>query len=272
VGLPLMLNGFMQIKERVPPSPEKVTIRDTFHNLRQNKPLFIVLLSFFFCVFHNVAGGLYIYFFINNLGDDSLQMAIGVMGIVAAVLCLVAPMLTRRMQKRKLFMILCGLDVAVRVVMWFVGYQQVTMLFILLGLSTLFVMMTNILTSSMIADTIEYAEYHTHKRCAAITFSGQTFTGKMSVAVGGGLIGVFLTMIGYVPQAQIQSEGVLSGLFFGICLLPAIGSLIRIVFMSRFTFTEEKHAEICRLLAEREHGVVQRGEPGQKHEPTLTVN
>jgi sugar (glycoside-pentoside-hexuronide) transporter len=251
VGLPLMLNGFMQIKERVPPSPEKVTIRDTFHNLRQNKPLFIVLLSFFFCVFHNVAGGLYIYFFINNLGDGSLQMAIGVMGIVAAVLCLVAPMLTRRMQKRKLFMILCGLDVAVRVVMWFVGYQQVTMLFILLGLSTLFVMMTNILTSSMIADTIEYAEYHTHKRCAAITFSGQTFTGKMSVAVGGGLIGVFLTMIGYVPQAQIQSEGVLSGLFFGICLLPAIGSLIRMGFMSRFTFTEEKHAEICRLLAER---------------------
>ena len=162
-------------------------------------------------------------------------------------------MLTRRMQKRKLFMILCGLDVAVRVVMWFVGYQQVTMLFILLGLSTLFVMMTNILTSSMIADTIEYAEYHTHKRCAAITFSGQTFTGKMSVAVGGGLIGVFLTLIGYVPQAQIQSEGVLEGLFFGIGLLPAIGSLIRMGFMSRFTFTEEKHAEICRLLAERRH-------------------
>ncbi len=31
VGLPLMLNGFVQIKERVPPSPEKVTIRDTFY-------------------------------------------------------------------------------------------------------------------------------------------------------------------------------------------------------------------------------------------------
>lgn len=108
VGLPLMLNGFVQIKERVPPSPEKVTIRDTFYNLRQNKPLFIVLLSFFFCVFHNVAGGLYIYFFINNLGDGSLQMAIGVMGILAAMLCLISPMLTRRMQKRKLFMILCG--------------------------------------------------------------------------------------------------------------------------------------------------------------------
>ena len=251
VGLPLMLNGFFQIKERVPPSPEKVTIRDTFRNLRHNKPLFIILLSFFFCVFHNVANGIYIYFFIYNLGDGSLQMAIGVMGIAAAVICLIAPLLTRHMQKRQLFMILCALDIVVRVVMWFIGYQHVAMLFLLLGLSTLFVMMSNILTSSMIADTIEYAEYHTHRRCAAITFSGQTFTGKMSVAVGGGLIGIWLTMIGYIPQAQSQSESVLNGLFFGICLLPAIGSLIRLLCMSRFTFTEEKHAEICRLLALR---------------------
>lgn len=168
-------------------------------------------------------------------------------------------------------MILCGLDVAVRLVMWFAGYQQTALLFVLLGLSTLFVMMTNILTSSMIADTIEYAEYHTHKRCAAITFSGQTFTGKMSVAVGGGLIGVFLTMIGYVPQAQAQSDGVLTGLFFGICLLPAIGSVIRLLCMSRFTFTEEKHAEICRLLAARRDQARQPDDEGQVTGPA-TVN
>lgn len=267
VGLPLMLNGFFQIKERVLPSSEKVSIRDTFRNLRQNKPLFIVLLSFFFCLFHNVANGIYIYFFTYNMGDGSLQMAIGVMGIIAAVVCLVAPMLTRRMQKRKLFMILCGLDIVVRVIMWFAGYQHKTPLFILLGLSTIFVTMTNILTSSMIADTIEYAEYHTKKRCAAITFSGQTFTGKMSVAVGGGLIGIWLTIIGYVPQAHAQSSSALNGLFFGICLLPAIGSLIRLFFMSRFTFTEEKHAEICRLLAERhgEQNAKNQTEPASAH-------
>ncbi len=94
----------------------------------------------------------------------------------------------------------------------------------------------------------------------------------MSVAVGGGLIGVFLTMIGYVPQAQTQSDGVLSGLFFGICLLPAIGSLIRLVFMSRFTFTEEKHAEICRLLAARRHEKEQQREGTESLEQPATVN
>lgn len=251
VGLPLMLNGFFQIKERIPSSHEKITIRDTFNNLRQNKPLFIILLSFFFCVFHNVAGGINIYFFIYNMGDAGLMAISGFLGIIAAVFCLAAPLLTKKLQKRKLFMILCALDIVVRIVMWFVGYQHTVVLFILLGLSTIFVMMSNILTSAMIADTIEYAEYHTNKRCAAITFSGQTFTGKMSVAVGGGLIGVFLTIIGYVPQAQAQTDTVLSGLFFGICLLPAIGSLIRMGIMSRFTFTEEAHAEICRQLAAR---------------------
>jgi Na+/melibiose symporter-like transporter len=176
------------------------------------------------------------------------------------------------MQKRKLFMILCGLDIAVRVVMWFVGYQHAALLFILLGLSTLFIMMSNILTSSMIADTIEYAEYHTNKRCAAITFSGQTFTGKMSVAVGGGLIGVFLTLIGYVPQAASQSESVLNGLFFGICLLPAFGSLIRMGCMSRYTFTEEKHAEICALLADRRQAAPQENDDQENLKQPLPIN
>lgn len=55
------------------------------------------------------------------------------------------------------------------------------------------------------------------------------------------------------------NDSVLAGLFFGICLLPAIGSLIRMGFMSRFTFTEEKHAEVCRLLAERRRGSEQNG-------------
>lgn len=251
IGMLLMINGFFNVKERVPPSTEKVTIRDTFRNLLHNKPLFFVLASFFFCVLHNIAGGIYIYFFIYNIGNASLQAAIGVMGIVAALACLLAPMLTRRYKKRTLFIALCSLDILVRIILWFAGYHNLTLLFLLLGLSTLFVMMSNLFTSAMIVDTIEYAEYHTNKRCAAITFSGQTFTGKMSVAVGGGLIGVYLTLIDYIPQATTQTEAVLNGLFFGISLLPAIGSLIRIGFIWFYDFTEDKHAEISRLLALR---------------------
>ncbi len=251
IGMLLMLNGFFNVKERVPPSAEKVTMRDTFRNLWHNKPLFIVLASFFCCIFHNMANGIYIYFFIYNIGNVGLQAVIGVIGMVAALACLFAPVLTRHYKKRTLFLVICALDVVVRIILWVSGYHSLTLLFILLGLSALFMTMNGVFTSAMIVDTIEYAEYHTHKRCAAITFSGQTFTGKMSVAVGGGLIGVYLTLIDYVPQAATQTPAVLSGLFFGISLLPAVGSVLRMIIMWFYDFTEDKHAEINRLLAER---------------------
>ncbi|MDW3124158.1 MFS transporter, partial [Vibrio sp. 1974] len=89
---------------------------------------------------------------------------------------------------------------------------------------------------------------------AAITFSGQTFTGKLSVAVAGGLTGLILTMIGYVPNAAL-TETALNGMFFCIALLPALGALGRIFIMSRYTFTEDQHA----ILREK----LQRGEFAQ---------
>ncbi|MCV5802041.1 hypothetical protein OFN34_24845, partial [Escherichia coli] len=70
-------------------------------------------------------------------------------------------------------------------------------------------------------------------------------------AVAGGLTGVILTMIGYVPNAA-QTETALNGMFFCIALLPALGALGRIFIMSRYTFTEDQHA----ILREK----LQRGE------------
>ncbi len=160
VGPPLMLNGFYADQRARAARAGKGDHRDTFHNLRQNKPLFIVLLSFFFCVFHNVAGRLYIYFFINNLGDGSLQDGDWRDGDSGGGVVRGRPNADAPDAKRKLFMILCGLDVAVRVVMVHRLSASDDAVHSARPESTLFVMMTNILTSSMIADTIEYAEYH----------------------------------------------------------------------------------------------------------------
>ncbi|GBU09570.1 melibiose:sodium symporter [Gammaproteobacteria bacterium] len=255
LGLPLMINGFLQIKERVVPSEDKITLRDTMNNIRHNRPLFLILGAFFFTCLHNIAAGIYIYFFTYNLGNAGLQVTIGMIGFGAAMLCFITPVLTNYFRKRSLFIVLCLLDCIVRVILWFSGYDSLWLMFGLLGMSALFVTMSNVLTSAMIVDTIEYAEFKTHKRCAAITFSGQTFTGKMAVAVGGALVGIFLTLIHYVPQAEVQDEGVLRGLFFAVSLLPAIGSLIRIGFIWFFDFTEDKHAEVLEILKQRKQDI-----------------
>ncbi|MEL8096352.1 MFS transporter [Escherichia coli] len=145
------------------------------------------------------------------------------------------------------FMILCTLEVIARVVFWFIGYQSVITVLVCFTIITAIFMMTNPLISAMIADTVEYSWYHTGKRCAAITFSGQTFTGKLSVAIAGAASGLILALIGYQSNV-VQTAETLNGLFLCVSLLPAVGAVIRIVIMSKYTFTEEKHAEICEKL------------------------
>lgn len=105
--------------------------------------------------------------------------------------------------------------------------------------------------SSMIAETIEYSEVKTGRRCEAITFSGQTFMGKLSAAVAGSLTGLILVAIGYVPEAAIQSPQTLNGLFMVVSLLPVLGGIIRLVILKYYTYTEESYKKDLEILAER---------------------
>ena len=241
-GLVLMINGFFNTKERVKVTVgEKVTLKHTFIVVWQNKPLFFILSAFFMNVFANIVSAFYIFFFTYNMKDADLVSVIGFITFACALACLGTPFLTRHFKKRDLFIALCFLEIIARIGFWFTGYHNVVYVMIWLTVITAIFMMTNPLISAMIADTVEYSYYHTGKRCAAITFSGQTFVGKLSVAVAGGLSGLILAILGYTPNVE-QSEWTLNGLFFCISLLPVVGAIIRILIMRKYKFTEDEHA------------------------------
>ncbi len=251
-GLILMLNGFFNTKERVKVTVgEKVTLKHTFIVVWQNKPLFFILSAFFMNVFSNIVSAFYIFFFTYNMRDADLVSVIGFITFTCALACLATPFLTRHFKKRDLFIALCVLEIIARIGFWFTGYHNVVYVMIWLTVITAIFMMTNPLISAMIADTVEYSYYHTGKRCAAITFSGQTFVGKLSVAVAGGLSGLILAVLGYVPNVE-QSEWTLNGLFFCISLLPALGAIIRILIMRKYKFTEDEHAILREKLKQGE--------------------
>ncbi len=64
-----MLNGFFNTKERVNVTvTEKVTLKQTFIVVWQNKPLFFILSAFFMNVFSNIVNTFYIFFFTYNMG------------------------------------------------------------------------------------------------------------------------------------------------------------------------------------------------------------
>lgn len=255
-GLVLMLNGYINTREKVRPQGDaaKVTLVQTFKVVLANKPLFYILAAFFLNVFTNIAGNINIYFFTYNLGDGTLMSVLGVISISCALACLITPMLTAKWRKRDIFMVLCIVEILLRLGFFFTGYDNVTLVFVWIGLIIITNMMTNPLVSTMIADTVEYSYYHTGKRCAAITFAGQTFTGKLAVAIAGGVAGIILAQIGYTPN-QEQSEDVLFALFACVSLLPIIGCVLRLVVLKFYTFNEEQHAEIVRKLSRGEFDI-----------------
>lgn len=255
-GLILMLNGYFNTRERIRPQGDaaKVTLVQTFKVVLANKPLFYILAAFFLNVFTNIAGNMNIYFFTYNLGDGTLMAVLGIISICSALACLITPLLTAKWRKRDIFIALCIIEILLRLGFFFTGYESTVMVFVWISLICVTNMMTNPLVSTMIADTVEYSYYHTGKRCAAITFAGQTFTGKLAVAIAGGVAGIILTQIGYIPN-QTQDADTLFYLFLCISLLPMIGSILRIVVLKFYTFNEEEHAEIVRKISQGEFDI-----------------
>ncbi|MEG8980356.1 MFS transporter [Priestia megaterium] len=250
ISLPLMIIGFKNTKERVKHSGEKIKLIDVFKVVKTNKHLFVILATFLCSTFMNIATGLYVYFFKYNLGSASLMSIFGVISVFSGLGFLLLPFLISKFKKKHIFMSVALIDILIRVVFFFIGYENTLVVFIFLAIVTCLHSLTTPIISAMIVDTIEYSEWRTGRRCEAITFSGQTFTGKLSIAIAGGLTGIVLNTVGYLP-GQAQSSQTLSGLFFCIVLIPALGSVLRLVCMSFYTFTEDKHEAIVEELNSR---------------------
>lgn len=241
-GVLLMINGYINTKEQVKLDKDssKVTLLQTFKVVKTNKPLFMILAIFFMNIFTNIANNLYVYFFTYNMGDGGLVTAIGTITICCSIACLITPILTAKFRKKDIFIVLCIAEIVLRLGFYIHGYETIFSVILWLSIINIVFMMTNPLISAMIADTVEFSYYHTGKRCAAITFAGQTFTGKLSVAIAGGITGIILSILNYVPN-QEQSIDTLNGIFLFVSLIPIIGSIVRLVLLKFYNFNEEEH-------------------------------
>lgn len=248
--LPFTLAGSRQLKERVmSTSTEKVTFKKIAENLKSNKPLRFILVIYFLNFAMNIVQGVAIYFFKYNLGSESLFATYSLMTTFAALGFLILPVLTSKFKKRNILFVILSLDVVLRVMFFFVGYQNVMLTTIILGVLFAIYAITAPILSIMIAETVEYSEYKTGVRAEAVTFSGQTFAGKFSVAIAGALSGLLLTMINYQSAVEVQTDETLFGLFFIVSLLPALASILRMVVLYFHKYDEDEHQKVLAKLA-----------------------
>ncbi|GFO88800.1 sodium:galactoside symporter [Butyricicoccus faecihominis] len=259
VGFGFMMFGYSTITERVePPKNEKVKVRDVINALKVNKHLFRILAVFIFKFCYDVVQSIIVFFFTYNLGNATLMSVFGVIATVSALGIVVLPLLTKKFRKKDIFIAVCVLDIVLRLVWYVLGYENLAVTMVILALTAFLNALTIPCVSMMLQETIEYSEVKTGKRCEAITFAGQTFTGKLAVALAGSGTGLILTLIQYNPNG-VQTDFTLNGIFLAVCVVPAIGSLCRMLLLLGYKYTETEHEKDVEILRSR-RGVVQSDE------------
>jgi GPH family glycoside/pentoside/hexuronide:cation symporter/probable glucitol transport protein GutA len=160
------------------------------------------------------------------------------------------PLLSKKLGQKGLFIFSCLWGVIFNIVFFFVGYSNLTaalVIFFLTSVPTGFVL---VLVSSMIASTIEYAEWKTGQRREGLISSTQTFLAKVSMAIGGGLSGLILTISHYQPNI-VQSADTLAAFHLTMTVITAAGLFLGIIPMLFNDFTDKKYAEITAELQQR---------------------
>ncbi|ENH7395271.1 MFS transporter, partial [Vibrio vulnificus] len=96
----------------------------------------------------------------------------------------------------------------------------------------------NALQTVMLADVVDYGEHKTGRRSESVIFSVQTMLVKFAGAAGGFIVGVGLSVVGYVPNVE-QSASTIMGLEFMMIGLPAIMMTISAVIYQRYYHLHE---------------------------------
>ena len=246
---------FFFVKERVsiPRSTKQATSKDVFTTLLKNKPLSLLIIS---GLFVNMASGAklstLIYYAKYNLGNEMFNVLIAGINIPFILIGIViTPLLAKKFGKKMTYILLLAVFSLGTLGFYLSGWENITTVIVWNCISSLGMAAPLVLQTSMLADTIEYAELKVGKRQEGLIFSSQTFMVKLSSAATAWITGMILMSTGFVAN-QVQQLRALVGIHNIISLLPFIACTIAIIPMLFYPLTESKHQEILTELKKRE--------------------
>jgi len=103
---------------------------------------------------------------------------------------------------------------------------------------------------SMYADTADYSEWKKGRRATGLIFSSSSMSQKFGWTIGGATTGWLLGYYGFQANV-IQSDATQTGIRLMLSLLPAIGAVLSVVFISVYPLSEKKLISITSELNQR---------------------
>ena len=121
------------------------------------------------------------------------------------------------------------------VIMYFTGYDNLVLFFVLAAIRATFSSMSVVLMTMYTADCAEYGNFVSGERAQGVAFSIQTFTAKVTAALSGAVGMFILGAYGFVAgEGAMQSIETISGIWRMYTILPLITGVLAMLVLIIF--------------------------------------
>ena len=248
LGLVLFILCFLGTTERVLPHQKRVAKASVFSDfklLAKNDQW--QLLSFAGpCLLTGqvLKASLAVYFVKYYLELPDLVTHFVTLGMIMSILgCACSSWLASRLCKVKAYVALQLISALLCALAYWVPKEQWQWAFVMFAMWSFFLQMATPILWAMMADTIDYGQLKTSRRITGMVYSSVVFFIKLGIALGGAIAGWQLSYYGYQADT-VQSSDTQQGIVLSFTLLPAIGSLVVAMIMTRYKLNAGEMAQV----------------------------
>lgn len=243
---------FASVRERVVEVKKSYPVSRSFRMIGNNTPLLLLGFAAFAGLSAlTVRNASIMYYFEYYLGKkDMVPVFFMVTSIPAVLAYLIAPWLSQKYGKKTTFIAANSGTFISGTILFFCTSDMIAAIFVLSTFFNFFGALVGVMTWSMLPDTVEYNQWKTGMRADGVVYSVFSLSQKMAMAAGGGLMGLALAVVGYVPKAT-QSPEALSGISALFALVPALFGLVSVLLILFYPITTEFYQKILREIAAR---------------------
>lgn len=261
----LFIGCFALTKERVKAMREKqAPLKEDLKDLWKNRPWWILLgAGVAALVFNSIRDGATVYYFKYFIVEENyetvsffgvsfvlsgLYLSIGQIANIAGVI-LAAPV-SNRIGKKQTYMGAMSIATILSIMFFWFDKDNMAMIFIFQILISICAGSVFPLLWSMYADCTDYSELKTGNRATGLIFSSSSMSQKFGWAIGSALTGWLLAYFGFRAN-EVQNAEAIQGIKMFMSFLPAVGTVLSVLFISIYPLSEKKMVEISHTLKAR---------------------
>ncbi len=245
---------FYGVKERLEPAKPDLKIKETYKSIFHNKPaICLVIAMFIFNTTVNFKFAYNIYYCSIYMGRKDLVSAIGSISFLVAMASLVlVPKMTEKLEKKGM-LLLGGLMYIATGIVFILGGHSVTILYVTAVMFGFCLTFSFTILWGAIPDAVEYGEWKTGIRAPGSVYSACTFANKLAQGVSGWLVGVTLTVSGYVAGSVTQTVHATQGIFWSNALVLIAGGLLGAAAMLPYNLNKKTFNKILKEIEDRKN-------------------